>query len=34
MILKNQTITLDTARCTGCGMCEAVCPQNALELRW
>lgn len=27
-------ILLDAEHCTGCGMCEAVCPKNALELRW
>ena len=27
-------ILLDAKHCTGCGMCEAVCPKNALELRW
>ena len=27
-------IESDEERCTGCGMCEAICPENALELRW
>lgn len=34
MTLEAGKIALDAARCTGCGMCEAICPENALELRW
>lgn len=26
------TVTVDTARCTGCGLCVGVCPVDALEL--
>ena len=34
MTMEAGKIVLDAARCTGCGMCEAICPENALELRW
>ena len=34
MTMEAGKIVLEAARCTGCGMCEAICPENALELRW
>ncbi len=31
--LKNvTTLRLDTARCTGCGMCEIVCPHTVFHV--
>ncbi len=30
--LANAMITVDTARCIGCGECEEVCPYGAIEV--
>jgi len=32
-LLNVATITLDTEKCTGCGMCLEVCPHGVFELR-
>ena len=34
MTMEAGKIVLDAARGTGCGMCEAICPETALEMRW
>lgn len=30
--LANAMVTVDTARCIGCGECEEVCPYGAIEV--
>lgn len=27
-------ITVDQAKCTGCGECVKVCPENAIDTAW
>jgi len=30
---KRYSLTLDKARCTGCGICKEICPREAIEIR-
>ncbi len=30
--MANAMLTIDRARCIGCGECEEVCPYNAIEV--
>lgn len=34
MTMEAGKIVLDAARCTGCGMCEAICPGERAGARW
>lgn len=31
---KSYSLTLDKARCTGCGICVEICPREAIELKF
>ena len=30
---KRYSLTLDKARCTGCGICKEICPREAIEIK-